>query len=225
MGRANSSWILRYFGLNQKTLILLETCSVVFFTAFLAPWWSVLRDSTWGLFVSSRRTTFMFWSWRDSAFLWVNFAIYRGWTFCPEVGARRGRRPRVSQSFANRVLPPAFSKYLQSGPARGGQRGKVQIGPSVRLSGRMVRFGPPNCGWLQNHVPEFLFASNSPRNCIFLLFCTKTKNISKYANSWYFSIQNICKKIAKFRSKIVWSKTMMEYLPLGCERELEEVKF
>ena len=51
-----------------------------------------------------------------------------------------------------------------------------------------VQFGPSLHGCLQDNVPEFLFASILPRNCIFPFFCTKTKNISKYANSWYFSI-------------------------------------
>ena len=148
----------------------------------------------------------MFWAWRDSALNWIDFAIYSGWKVRPKTGARRGRRPRISQFFANRNLPPAFLNYLQIGSARVGWRGKVQIGPSVRCSGRKVHFGPSPHGSLQNHVPEFLFAPNSPRICIFLLFYTKTKNISKYANSWYFSIQNIRKKVAKFRSKIVWSR-------------------
>ena len=119
MARANSALILRYYGLKLKTLILLKTASVVFFAAFLAPCWFVLRNSTWVLFVSSRRTTFMFGSRRDSVGIWVDLAIKRKPLFLPrtELGSVRRGRWHCSY-FASCNLPPAFLEFLQSGPWR-----------------------------------------------------------------------------------------------------------
>ena len=170
--RPDSSLILRSTGLKLKTLILPKLASVVFFAAFLAPCWSVPRNSTWVLFVSSRRTTFMFWARRDSVGIWVDLAIERFPLFLPrtELGLTRRGRWHCS-SFPSCNSPPAFLKHFQSGPWRTVQLRKrcKMVPPCLFQAERCVlvlrlavgcRFTPQNSFLLQIY-PEIAFFSFS----------------------------------------------------------------
>ena len=111
MGRPNSLQILRYFGLSPNPSSAGNPAPVVFFAAFLAPCWTVLRDSTWGLILTSRRTTFMFWARRDSSFVGVKIAIYSGFKIPPKTESRRGRRPRIPSFSRIAFCPPTFWNF------------------------------------------------------------------------------------------------------------------
>ena len=146
-----------------------------FSATFLAPYWTVLRDSTFGLIFDLWRTTSVFWAWRDSALNWVKIAKNRRSAFPPKQGSSLGKTTPRIPDFRESQFGPRFSKIFANRSC-------------ASLLSRKVQFGPSPHGCLYNYALEVLFTSILPRNCIFLFFCTKTKNISKYANSWYFSI-------------------------------------
>ena len=111
------------------------------------------------------------------ALIWVNLAIKSDPLFLPR------SEPLVDASGKMTLFifpelqfaPRVFEIFSIRSLAHCAVAEKVQIGPSVFVSGRKVHFGPPACCWLQNHVPEFLFASNSPEIAFFYFSAQKPK--------------------------------------------------
>ena len=145
----------------------------VFLAAFLPRYWIVLHDSTWALFLRSRRTIFMFFSWCDSAWIVVDFAKIRS----PEKQSRRrGIRVCRNPGFQESRFCPETFECLQRDPRALAWWNKVQTGPSARCN------SVPPCSVLQKRVIQSLFSWLPLKSRPSFPFCIK------FTQNLYFSI-------------------------------------